>query len=112
MSNRLKKHVHVLCVLCKNNVKINKAIIKEADKELIYCLCECAKNVLNGNVKLSKSQLVALKKHGNNVRSLVKKTVGIKKKKQVLQRGGLLSALLAPLAAQVLMPVLSKILKK
>jgi hypothetical protein len=33
-----------------------KAIIQTSDKELVYCICECILNIVNGNVKIKKIQ--------------------------------------------------------
>ena len=44
---------HALPQMCK-------AIIRAADRELMTCLCECAQNILNGNVPLTKESFEAL----------------------------------------------------
>ena len=83
-----------------------KAIIGAADRELMTCLCECAQNILNGNVPLTKSHLKHLQRYRADVRTLTKKRVPKHSKKKILQKGGFLSALLAPIAVEVLTKVL------
>ena len=61
MSERLKNHAYILSILAKAKAPMCKAIIGAADHELITCLCECAQNILNGNVPLSKCHLKHLK---------------------------------------------------
>ena len=96
-SRRLKKHSDTLKFLSKCKPSISKAIIKNADRDLIHCMCEVAINELNGNVPLTRSQKARLCKHKSALRTLVKKKTPLKNKKSLLQRGGFIGALLAPL---------------
>lgn len=106
MSARLKKNVAMLKLLAKAKPLMSKAIIGAADHELILCLCECAQNILKGNVPLSKCHLKRLQRHRKDVRALVKKHTSKLKKKKILQKGGFLPALLAPIALEVLTKIL------
>jgi hypothetical protein len=90
--------------------KMVKAIINCADKDLVHCLCECAFNVLKGNVPLTNAQKVKLKRYKQHLRALVHKKRANKKK--ILQTGGFLPALLAPIAASVIGPVLGSLLSR
>ena len=90
---------HALPQMCK-------AIIGAADHELMSCLCECAQNILNGNVPLTKSHLKHLQWYHSDVRTLAKKRAPKHKKKKILQKGGFLSALLAPIAVEVSIKIL------
>ena len=97
MAGRLKKHIDELKVLKKAKPKLRKSILKAADNQLIHCLCECCHNVLNGNVELSAKQKKALQKHRRRLRELVAKKTSQKKRRDILvQNGGFLPALLAP----------------
>ncbi len=98
MSRRMKVHAPYLQVLAKGNATQRQGILNGASRELIFCLCECALNVLNGNVPLSSSQKKKLSKHKLRLRQLVKKNTSISKKKRLLkyQKGGWVSALLGP----------------
>ena len=61
------------------------------------CLCECALNVLNGNIPLKPADKKKLKKYKQNLRSLVNRKFSVQKKKKTLnQKGGFLGALLTP----------------
>ena len=90
----VKKHLPLLQFLAKGKPKIRKAIIDESGPEVIKVLCECAKNTLNGNIKLSPTQFKKLKRYKAPLRHLADKKTGVRKKKQILQKGGLLGALL------------------
>jgi len=88
-----------------------KAVVGAADNDLICCLCECAQNILNGNVPLNKTHLRKLKRYKTDVRKLVERRTGKHQKKKILQKGGFLPALLAPIALEVLSPIVKKILR-
>ena len=53
MSKRLHHHAPYLHVLAKGTSKQRHGVIQGANKELMRCLCECALNVLNGNIPLT-----------------------------------------------------------
>ncbi len=108
-TDQLEKHMDMLRVLAKPSPKMTKAIIGAADGKLINCLCECALNVLKGNVPLAKCHLTKLKRCRADVRALVNKRNSKTRKKKILQKGGFLGALLAPVAATVLADAVKKI---
>lgn len=74
------------------------ALLRQIDLKLIRCICECAYNVLRGNVPLTKEQKAHLKKHVTQLRKLVRKGEKIENKRKIIQRGGgvLLPAILTP----------------
>ena len=96
----------MLKVLAKAKQPMCKAIIGAADHDLITCLCECAQNILNGNVTVGKLHLKRLKRYRADVRKLAKKRTAKQTKKKILQKGGFLPALLAPVALDVLTKIL------
>ena len=72
-------------------------MIQGASKELIACVCECALNILNGNVSLKPADKRKLKKYKHHIRALSTKKLSVQKKKKNLhQKGGFLGALLTP----------------
>ena len=76
---------------------VRKAILSNANKDLIYALAEIITNVLQGNVKLTEAEKAKLRRSHKALRDIVDKRTGIKAKKQLLiQQGGILSALIAP----------------
>ena len=106
MSAHLKKNALMLSLLAQAKPCMCKAIIGASDRDLITCLCECAQNILNGNVPLS-AHLKQLHWYRMHVCKLAKKRTAKHTKKKILQRGGFLATLLAP----VTLEVLSKVLK-
>ena len=98
MSQRLKKFAPYLRLLHKSSPKVRKSLAKKhCSPEFIKCICECAKNILLGNVALSPTHKRQLKRHKRLLRKLVLKKTGLKNKKKIMvQSGGFLGALLGP----------------
>ena len=99
MSERLKNKFCELKVLSQAKPDARRAIIAQADGELIRAICECCLNILNGTVKLTPKQKKRLTRHKNCLRDLADKKQSLKSKREKLitQRGGALPALLAPI---------------
>lgn len=97
MSKRIKKHLEILKILKKCSPKQRKALLQAADNSLIYCICECIDNVLRGNVKLSSAKKKELAKHVAVLRKIADRKTKVDNKRTLLvQKGGFLPALLAP----------------
>lgn len=97
MSRRINKYKHHLKFLSVCDNKTCKQILKNSNKELINCICECAVNILQGTVPLSSQEKKKLSKHKRNLRRLSTKSTSIDKKKQIIQKGnGFLPLLLGP----------------
>ena len=94
---RLQKHANILKVLATAKPPLKKAIINAADKELIDTLCDCAQNILKGNVPMTTRQKTCLRQHKHLLRKLTQRQSLQVKKKQLLQKGGFLGGLLAPI---------------
>jgi hypothetical protein len=108
MSARIKRNAPHLKLLCKAKPSLVKAMIKGAPPDLIDALCECGLNVLKGNVPVSPAQKKRLGRHKNNLRVLVKKGTSAKRRRQILQKGGILPLLL-PIIGPAVAGLMSKI---
>ena len=106
VSQRLEKHASDIVYLQKTKPWIRKHLITKADRSLVDCQCECADNILRGNVPLTKLQKEKLKRNNAGLRALSKKSVSLKKKKTIFQKDGFCGSLLAPIAS-VVGPLLS-----
>ena len=51
--------------------RICNAIIADSDRDTIIVLCECAKNLLAGNVKHTPTQFRKLERHKSGLRTLL-----------------------------------------
>lgn len=97
MSKRVKKHFGTIKALCKLKPNVAKAVIHDANDEVIKCICECIQNVLNGVVKIPQATKRKLKRHKRKIRQINNKRIGIRRKRKLLeQSGGFLPMLLAP----------------
>ena len=83
MSQRVKKQIDFLNVLCKAIPK-QRHIIEGANNELNKAICECALNCLKGNVPLTPAQKQKSSWHKGKLRSLANKKYPIAKKKALL----------------------------
>jgi hypothetical protein len=72
----------MLHVLKSAKPKLRGAILKEADKELILAIVECALNVLNGKCKLRECIKHKLRKHKKILRRLIDRSEKISSKRK------------------------------
>ena len=103
MSQRLRNNAPYLHVLAGGTPVQRKGVLRGAKKDLIETVCECALNILQGNISLSKTEKQKLNCHKHTLRSLCNRKVGLNKKKKKLlnQKGGFLPALIAPIVASL-----------
>lgn len=104
---RPQAHKDLLRVLHRARPSLRKAILKHADKTLVYSICELCDNTLSGNVPLSSSQKQKLKKHKTILKRLAKRGESwVAKKRALAQKGGSF----LPLLLSVLAPTLGKLI--
>lgn len=108
MVNSLQRDALYLKLLAQTKTpRQRNKLIDSAPPHVIGTLSDCAHNVLRGNVKISKNQLSKLKRHKTELRHLSKRRgVSINKRRKILQKGGLLPALIGPLLS--ILPALVK----
>jgi hypothetical protein len=94
MSERLRAIHKELTKLKKLGPNARKKFFKTCNKDCIVKVCECIKNVLNSNLKIKSSHLKKLSRHKQTLRALASKSTSLTKRKQLLQRGGFIGALL------------------
>ena len=81
--------------------------VKSCNRQFIDCVSESAKNVLKGYVPLTDAQMSKLRPRRQDLPALSVKKTSLTKKRKIIQKGGFLSALLAP-ALSVLAGLLLK----
>ena len=111
MSSRVRRQAPILQVLAKAHPHVCQAILKGADKDLLQCLSECAYNILQGNVHLTPSQKASLTKYKQKIRQVANKRTALKQKQKIVQTGGFLPAILAPLLTSVIAPLAGEAVK-
>ena len=90
--------------------KRNK-ILKNASNDLIECIVQCAYNVLSGKVHLSAKDKNKLKPYSTVIRKLAEMRDVKPTRKLLIQRGGFLPSLIAPVltvAATLLSNLITK----
>jgi len=88
---RVKTNYHTLQVLKTADPKLRKAIISKCNKKLVNCISECVLNMLNGNIQWPGCVIRKLQKHKAALRKVSERRVPLsKKKKLIVQRGGIL----------------------
>jgi hypothetical protein len=110
---RLTDNRHMLYVLKNANIKLRKAILKNASPELIKTICEISYNTLNGNNKICGKTIHKLRKYKRELRSLakLKGTTG-SKRKIIIQRGhGFIPTLLGTVLSGLIGAALDKYAK-
>ena len=97
MSENLRKFTPYLRLLQRSPKARNALTKQHCSSDFIKCICECVKNVLVGNVKLSTEHKRRLKRHKRSLRKLALKKTTLSEKKKIVQSGGFLGALLGPI---------------
>ena len=108
MTKRVHKNHDWLKALhcCRKSEK--QQLLKAARPELINAICDCIKNVLNGNVPISQSEKKKLGVKKTILRKLVdRKTKTPQRKKLLVQHGG---GILVPLLAPILTGLLGNLI--
>ncbi|KAK3909092.1 ATP-dependent Clp protease adapter protein ClpS 2 [Frankliniella fusca] len=103
MAPAAKTHKAVLQVLQSAKPKLRKAILDNSDRALVYAICEICDNLLRGNIPISESHKVKLRRHRDTIRQLAQRGEGWQVKKKTLeQTGGSFLPLLLTAVASVL----------
>lgn len=106
-----KKNTDILRALYHLNPAQRISVLKKANPQLIRCICECALNILKGNVSLEPHQKSKLKRHAHTLRRLANaKAGGIETKRRIIVQKGnglFLTTLLVPIIEKVLDKVLN-----
>ena len=99
--SRLAKYIGLLKLLQKANLQQRKFILETSDPEFIKLICECCLNAIQGNVPLTPIRERKLAKYAPVLRKIGTKGTQSKailwKRKLLVQHGGFLPALLAPI---------------
>lgn len=89
MSQAIKKNMNLLRALSLMTPKQRRSVLKAADKDLIQSVCECAYNLLLGNINITPQLKRKLSKYKAVLRRIVKKGEKFKSKKRyIIQQGG------------------------
>ena len=108
MSSTVKDCSDYLHVLSKCNDVQRRGILKGADQKLVKAICECALNVVKGNIPLTPYHKRKLTPHKQTLRTLADKKRSLQSKKKIIvQKGGFL-----PLLLSAIVPTIASLLLK
>lgn len=101
MSARIRRNAKTLDFLLNGDKNVTKHIIKNAHSDLVCCISEVCHNLLRGNIPLTSTEKAKLNKYKTQIRNIAGKKTTQQTKKRLIQKGGFLKALLAPLISLV-----------
>jgi hypothetical protein len=100
MSALLRRNAKLLKLLHKASPAVRRKLLKKCcNQDFVQCMCECVKNILQGVVPLSAAQKAILRRKKRTLRLLVLKKTSGRKRKQLIQSGGFLGAILGPIVS-------------
>src|SRR6266850_6735903 len=109
MDGYATKNVKFLRNLHRNPQAVRIPIIKSCTQDQTLALCECADNILRGNVILSEKEKKSIGKHKDTLRRIAGKGTW-RQKKKIIQTGEGLPAIAAILS--VVIPAIIELIKK
>ena len=105
--NHHSSQLYLLKALASCKDKYRKAILKNGDRILIQDICECAYNLLKGNLEIDPKSLDELYKYRRILRKLCEKSTLKQKRKILVQKGGFLRYIL-PFAIATISSLIKK----
>ena len=102
MSARLRRNIPILKRLHKSTKGTRAKILKDVSNDTIDCLCDCAFNILKGNVPITTRQYRSLKPYHKQLKLVTRKSTSQKLKRKTFQTGGFLLKVLSALAKSIL----------
>lgn len=104
MSGNIRRHADSLRKLCKCRKSLQRGnIVREGGNDLLKTISNIALNAQKGNIKYRPAALTKLKRHKTAIHALANNRIPLhQKRKIVVQQGGFLPLLLAPLVGGLL----------
>jgi len=111
--DRLVRNIGNLEKICKfKTTKGRSNYLQNADHDLIACLVECSSNLLKGSVPLTIKQKSNLKTHLHFLRNIGKERKVSSAKRKLVQSGGFLPMVIAPILAAIATTAVSELISK
>jgi len=112
MSKRVKKYAPTLELLAKCDKHTANSVVKSARPEFLNCIGDICYNILQGRVPLSPKDKTKLSKYKQQIRKIANKKTTLKSKRELIQKGGFIGAILAPLLGSLITPIVQSIIRK
>ena len=97
-TTQLRQNISMLKAIGSSKPCDQNAIVYAMSNDCVCCVCDCSRNIFNGNVKLTVHQKKSLSPYHNALRDLAHRNRPIGTKKHVIfnQKGGFLGFLVKP----------------
>ena len=105
--SKLRANIELLTYLQSIPPRRQKLLIKGADREILEAFSEICLNLVRRNVKLTPQQIRKLLPYEEAIYQLSLKGHSLAKKKQIIQKGGFLTALLGTLLPTLISTVIA-----
>ena len=109
VTQRIERNRELLISLQKLSEASKQAILPALSKDMLLVLVECTKNSIIGNFTLNKSQLHYMRFHKQELKCLVQKGTLDAERIRILQKGGFLMRLLAPIINRKVGPITDRV---
>jgi hypothetical protein len=112
---RLRQILPELKRLNRLTEKDRRNYLKTCDGPFVDCVCECIKNLLKGRVPLKSKQLKTLRRYKRLLRKVALKKTPRSERRQVLQTGGFIGAILPSLTSglgAIVSPLISRMVNR
>lgn len=104
----LKQNIHLLKMLHEARGDTKRRVLQCCSRDMCNALSEIASNMLKGNIPLTERQYNELRPHAADIERLSKKKTALTTKRQILQKGGFIGAILGP-ALSLLAPAVGSL---
>ena len=111
MPKRVFKYATSLDALHRAGEKVRKSVLSRAKRELVLVLVDCARLLIRNKRRLTETQLRRLRQKTDDIYDLVNPRTSLARRRQILQTGGFLGALLGP-ALGLLAPMVGKLITR
>jgi hypothetical protein len=95
-----QRNARALRALATASASAQRAMISNADKDLIQTLVHAARDIINGRITLHPNQLMALRRCEHTLSDFVN-AKSLHRRRRALQTGGFLGLLLRPLLGAI-----------
>ena len=108
---RVFKYASSLDALRRAGEQVRRSVLSRAKRELVLVLVDCARLLIRNKRRLTEPQLRRLRQKTDDIYDLVNPRTSIARRRQILQTGGFLGAILGP-ALGLLAPLVGGLIKK
>ena len=84
----IKESMADVMYICCQRPEKRQVMLQNADRKLVKCICQCAKNVLKGEIPINYTEKDNLEKHKKVLRRLSDPEISTEDKKEIIVQNG------------------------